>query len=396
MNSREPERVLVHAPYGRDAAIVCQVLERSAIAASVCASIESLCESLGEDTGAALISDESLTRQNVAALADILNCQPPWSDLPLIITTSGGEADEASRRRLALLEPLGNVTLLERPLRIATLVSSVHIALRARRRQYQLRENFAERERLVLELERSNAELAQFAHIVSHDLQAPVRMVRNFSELLSRRYRDQLDETGETFIHMIQEGSATMEALIRNLLNYATVGQQPLAPTAVEMSSVVDAVLTTLQPNLEELGAKVSYLDLPTVLGDRVQLQQLIQNLIGNALKYSRNGVAPRICVASEQTGTVWKMSVSDNGPGIPREFHERIFQPLKRLHGPEISGTGLGLAVCRKIVERHGGRIWVESELGQGATFYFTLPPAEGFAPTTNSHDRRHSVTTR
>ena len=396
MSPLASERVLVHAPFGRDAAIVCQVLERSRITATICPSVDALCASLGEDTGAALISDESLTRQNVAALAEILNHQPPWSDLPLIVTTSGGEADEDSRRRLALLEPLGNVTLLERPLRIATLLSSVHIALRTRRRQYQLRENFAERERLVQELERSNAELAQFAHIVSHDLQTPIRMVRNFTELLVRRYSDRLDETGESFIRMIQEGSLTMEALVRSLLNYATVGQQPLVPTPVDMTTVVDAVITMLQPNLEELSAEVSFKDLPAVLGDRIQLQQLIQNLIGNALKYSRPGVAPRIRVAAERLETAWKMSVSDNGPGIERQFHERIFQPLKRLHGPEISGTGLGLAVCRKIVERHGGRIWVESEPGQGAIFYFTLPPAEPFATAVKSHDRRHSVITR
>ena len=150
-----------------------------------------------------------------------------WSDLPLIVTTSGGEATVGSRRRLNILGPLGNFSLLERPLRTVTLVSAVQAALRARRRQYQLREHVAERERLVQELKRSNEELTEFAHVVSHDLQAPVRMVKSFSELLARRYRGQMDKTADEFIGTIQEGVSSMETLIRTLLAYATVGQAP-------------------------------------------------------------------------------------------------------------------------------------------------------------------------
>lgn len=375
MSHTGAEHVLVHAPYGRDAAMICQFLERSGISASICPTVEDLCSSVRESTGAALISDESLTRANVSALAAVLNTQPPWSDLPLIITTSGGEATEVSRRRLDILEPLGNVSLLERPLRAVTLVSAVNAALRARRRQYQLRDNFAERERLMRELKRSNDELAQFAHVVSHDLQAPIRMVKTFSELLARRYKGQLDTTADQFIGTIQDGADTMAALVRTLLNYASVGQDAMVLTEVGLASVVDAVVTTLKPTIEEFRAEVSYGDLPTVEGDRVLLQQLVQNLVGNALKYRDPKVITRVCISAEQAGAEWIVSVKDNGLGIDPQHHARIFLPLKRLHGGEIPGTGMGLAVCRKIVERHGGRIWVESELGSGATFYFTLP---------------------
>lgn len=375
MSQTKTESVLVHARYGRDAAMISQVLGRSGVNVRICSSIEDLCSALGDDTGAALISDESLTSANVSSLARVLNAQPPWSDLPLIITTSGGEVTETSQMRLDMLEPLGNFSLMERPLRTATFVSAVLTALRARRRQYQLRENFIERERLVQELERSNEELAQFAHVVSHDLQAPMRMVKCFSELLALRYRGRLDTTADQFIGAIQDGASTMEALIRTLLNYATVGQEPITRERVGLATVIDKVVITLKPTIEELRAKVSHGDLPTVYGDCVLLQQLIQNLVGNALKYFNPSVTPQVRISAELAKTEWIISVKDNGPGIALEHRERIFLPLKRLHGTEIPGTGMGLAVCRKIVEHHGGKIWVESEVGKGATFYFTLP---------------------
>jgi signal transduction histidine kinase len=375
MSPAKPNQVLVHTPYGKDASIICQVLERSGIAGVACQTLEELCGNLGQDTGAALISDQSITKSSVSALTAIIGAQPPWSDLPLIITTSGGEANDASRRQLALLEPLGNVSLLERPLRVVTLVSAVRIALRTRERQFQLRDNFTERTRLVEELERSNSELAQFAHIVSHDLQAPIRMVKIFTELLGKTLGEQLDSKTAKYLSTIQEGASTMETLVRSLLNYATVGQEPLSPSNVELRSVVTAVVETLAPNIQELQAKVTCGSLPLVYGDSIQLRQLMQNLIGNALKYSKPGAPPRINISALEFGHRWKVSVSDNGPGIPAEFHDKVFLPLKRLHGNNIAGTGMGLAVCRKIVERHGGEIWVDSAPGNGATFSFTLP---------------------
>jgi light-regulated signal transduction histidine kinase (bacteriophytochrome) len=336
--------------------------------------VEQICAQLNDDTGAVLISDEALNRASISELVKVLRNQPPWSDIPLILTTSGGEATTASRRRLELLAPLGNFSLLERPLRAATLISAVQTALRARRRQYQIRDHVAERERLVQELKRSNDELTQFAHVVSHDLQAPVRLVKVYSQLLARRYRGQIDQTADEFIATIEDGASTMEALIRTLLAYATVGHGPVTRRRVGLQSVVDAVVTTLQPTIDELEASVSYGDLPTVYGDRVLLQQLLQNLIGNALKYS-GPAAPRVNIKASYSRTEWIVSVADNGPGIAAEYHEGIFLPLKRLHGNEISGTGMGLAVCRRIAERHGGRIWVESQPGMGCTFCFTVP---------------------
>jgi len=204
-----------------------------------------------------------------------------------------------------------------------------------------------------------------------------VRAVKVFSELLVQRYRGQMDQTADEFIGMIQDGASNMETLIRTLLAYATVGQGPLTRKRVGLGSVVDAVVTTLQPTIEELQAEISYGELPTVHGDPVLLQQLVQNLIGNALKYVGES-APRLKISAHDAGREWVVAVKDNGPGIAPEHHGTIFLPLKRLHGGEISGTGMGLAVCRKIAEHHGGRIWVDSRPGMGCTFYFTLPIPE------------------
>lgn len=375
MGETQAEVLLIHAPYGRDAALICQVSRGAGVTGRVCTTVEELCAGIDHTTGAALIGDEALTATNVAMLSEVLRGQPPWSDLPLIVTTSGGEATAASRMRLRMLDPLGNVSLLERPLRVVTLVSAVKMALRARRRQFQLRDNFAERERLVGELERSNEELANFAHIVSHDLQAPIRTVRSFSELLVRRYGETLDGDAGRVIRTIRDGACTMEELVRTLLDYASLGQEPLTASPVDLQGVVEEVLTALQVDIEESGAVVTCCPMPIVSGDRLQLLQLIQNLVGNALKYGRSDINTAISICAEAGAGEWRVSIRDNGRGIAAEDHERIFQPLKRLHGREIAGTGMGLAVCRKIVERHHGRLWVESTPGKGARFTFTLP---------------------
>ena len=375
MTADRPELVVIHAPYGRDTAMICEVLRQAGLSAGAAETIEKLCEEMESGIGVSLISDQTLTKSSVTQLADTIARQPPWSDFPLIVTTSGGDATSASVSRLALLEPLGNISLLERPLRKVTLVSAVQTALRARRRQYQLRDNFVERERLVRELERSNRELEEFPHVVSHDLQAPIRMVKSFADLLARHSNQQLDEKSKRYIDYVQRGALQMEDLVKSLLQYATVGQDAPANQEVNLATVVNEVCLLLRPSIEEAGAEILCGPLAVVCGDSVQLQRVVQNLVSNALKYRQAGSPPKITLFCEIDSGFCTVFVTDNGPGIPAKYHERIFQPLKRLHGNDIEGTGMGLAVCRKIVERHGGQIWVESEPGMGARFIFTLP---------------------
>ena len=225
------------------------------------------------------------------------------------------------------------------------------------------------------ELARSNTELQQFAYVASHDLQEPLRMLSSYSQLLSKRYQGKLDQKADTYIGFIVDGAKRMQVLINDLLTYSRVGTRgkPLGPTDCE--AVLKAALTSLQIAIRESGAVVTQDPLPTVMGEESQLGQLFQNLIGNGIKY-RNSSAPKIHVSCRQEAGDWLFSMKDNGIGIDPQYAERIFIIFQRLHTrEEYPGTGIGLAVCRKIVERHGGRIWVESEVGKGATFYFTLP---------------------
>jgi PAS domain S-box-containing protein len=225
------------------------------------------------------------------------------------------------------------------------------------------------------ELARSNAELEQFAYVASHDLQEPLRMVASYTQLLARRYGDRLDEDAAEFIGFAVDGVTRMQALINDLLAYSRVGRRDTTLDPVDLSAVLDRVLITLGPAIEEAGATVTRDPLPAVLGDALQLSQLLQNLIANALKF-RGADPPRVHVGAVESDEEWEVRVADNGIGIDPEFVDRIFDIFQRLHSRgEYPGTGIGLAICKKIIERHGGRIWVDSRAGEGATFHFTLP---------------------
>jgi signal transduction histidine kinase len=230
----------------------------------------------------------------------------------------------------------------------------------------------------VTELARSNAELEQFAYVASHDLQEPLRMVASFSELLARRYQGQLDEKAHRYIQFAVDGVTRMQRLIQDLLAFSRVGTQGQPPTATDSQLVLGRALGNLAAAIAERGARVTADPLPTVRADEIQLEQLLQNLIGNALKFCAPDVSPRIHLSARREGSEWIFSVRDNGIGIEPLYFDRIFVIFQRLHGKErYPGTGMGLAICKKIVERHGGRIWVESTPGQGSTFSFTLPAA-------------------
>ena len=229
--------------------------------------------------------------------------------------------------------------------------------------------------RTAAELERSNAELEQFAYVASHDLQEPLRMVSSYTQLLARRYRGQLDSDADDFIAFAVDGAERMQALIRDLLAYSRVGSQGSSPAPTSLDEVFDRAVANLHAAIKESGAEVTRGPLPTLSVDASQLTQLFQNLIGNALKFRRE-VEPRVHVAAEVGEEATTFSVSDNGIGIEAEYLERIFEIFQRLHTrDEYPGTGIGLAICRRIVDHHQGRIWVESEPGVGTTFYFTVP---------------------
>jgi signal transduction histidine kinase len=227
------------------------------------------------------------------------------------------------------------------------------------------------------ELARSNTELEQFAYLASHDLQEPLRMVSSFTQLLGKRYRGRLDPDADEFIHYAVDGATRMQQLIKELLTYCRVGSGSQAFVAVNCEEVLAQVFTNLRVAIEESCAEVTHGPLPSVSGNQLHLTQLFQNLISNAIKY-RGEAPPRIHVSATADGGHWKLSVRDNGIGFDREAADQIFLLFGRLQAADrYPGTGIGLAICKKIVELHGGRIWAESQPGQGTTFYFTLASA-------------------
>ncbi len=567
-------RVLILAPVGRDAALACSVLQREQLTAQICPDVGYLISELRAGAGTAVIADEALNG-NIPLLHEWVRTQPAWSDFPFIILTGSRTLPAKMQERFALMQPLGNITLLERPLRSITLLTVVRAALRARARQYEVEHylqetrqaevdkaeayareeaaqaqiellnhvgeilsaelnldtllpaiveagtdlsgadigmffsegvsseggeagarkfalrcaslvpladtsallgehalmdgtrfswkkvlrcsergdspldtndgwiqsvarklslgncialpvmsrpgavlgvlffgrrsaepfserdesvasslasqaaiaidnarlfSMAEQERRRLEaarhiLQRSNEELRQFAYIASHDLQEPLRTVASFTQLLVSRYGHLGGEDAAELAAYIVDGVERMSSLIRDLLQYSSTGASktlPTEPTSAE--GALAEVLFALSASIEASGAAITYDPLPDVWVEHRSLITLLQNLIGNAIKY-RGEEPPRIHVSAQAADGNWRFSVRDNGIGIAAEYRDRIFGIFKRLHGKEIPGTGIGLAICQRIVQWHGGEIWVESEPGSGSVFFFTLP---------------------
>lgn len=229
--------------------------------------------------------------------------------------------------------------------------------------------------RLVESLEHSNQELERFAYIASHDLQEPLRMISSYTKLLEKKYHDKLDDEAREYIYFAVDGAMRMQQLITDLLLYSRVTTRGKPFLRTDTQALVEQVIHSLGVSIHETGAHVTYDKLPIVMADEVQLTQLFQNLIGNAIKF-HDSKPPRVHLSAKQVGGEWVFSIEDQGIGIAEQFHEQIFLIFQRLHNRKnYPGTGVGLAICKRIVERRGGRIWVESQLGRGAKFCFTIP---------------------
>jgi signal transduction histidine kinase len=261
---------------------------------------------------------------------------------------------------------------------LARLPGSVRRAIRENKLQQ-------EHKQAQEELARSNRDLEQFAYVASHDLQEPLRMVATYTQLLAERYKGKLDENADKYIHYAVDGALRMQTLVEDLLGFSRVGRQGVEIKATDCNAVVATVLQNLQTAIAESGAQVICDRLPIVIVDSAQLAQVMQNLIGNAIKF-RGSDPPVVHVSVQSQGKDWLFSIADNGIGIDPEHAELIFVIFKRLHThAEYPGSGIGLAICKKIIEQHGGRIWVESQLGKGSTFKFTLPQKQ----ERRNHDR-------
>lgn len=251
---------------------------------------------------------------------------------------------------------------------LARLPASVRRAIREKKLR-------AEHRQFQQELARSNQDLEQFAYVASHDLQEPLRMVATYTQLLAERYQGKLDSDADKYIHYAVDGAIRMQKLVRDLLAFSRVGRQGRELQSTDCNATLQAALQNLHAAIEASGALVQRTQLPVVMADSSQLVQVFQNLIGNAIKF-RGAAPPCIRVSAKAKGNEWLFSVADNGIGIAPEHAESVFVIFRRLHGrAEYPGNGIGLSICKKIIEQHGGRIWVESEPGHGSIFQFTLP---------------------
>ena len=317
-------------------------------------------------------------------LTALIRSHPRFHETAIILV-SGVHLNDLDRLRGY---DLGAVDYIPVPVVPEMLLAKVRVFIDLFRKTRRLREMNRELERRVAErtreLRRSNDELRQFAYVASHDLQEPLRMVSSFVDLFLRRHAKNIGPDGEELLRYVVDGVQRMRQLINDLLAYARLERSPATSGNVDFARALASALENLQVALDESAARVTHGPLPYVRGDEQQIVQLLQNLIGNSIKFRRPDAAPRISLQAVQEGDDWTFTLEDNGIGIEPEHRERVFQVFQRLNAREqYPGTGIGLAICRKIVEQHLGRIWIGASRAPGAVFHFTLPKAEDLPPS-------------
>lgn len=332
-----------------------------------------------------ILLDIQMPEMNGYQVCEQLKANPETAPIPVIFLSVIEETVEKVHAF-----NVGGVDYITKPFQVKEVVARVENQLQILRLQNKLREQNIQLEQeirdrkaieqqlleLNREMKRSNQELEQFAYVVSHDLQAPLGTIASFAQLLQNRYQDQLDGKALQFIERIIGGSLRMQQLIDDLLQYSRVGRMTQIFEPVQCDRVLSQVLANLETKINETKALITHDPLPAIAGNGMGLLQLFQNLISNAIKYRHPHSSPRIHIRVSLQEDMWIFSIQDNGIGIETKHLERIFQIFQRLHSDkQYPGTGIGLAICKKIVELHGGKIWVESCPSQGSTFHFTIP---------------------
>ncbi|MDT9192902.1 MAG: response regulator [Limnospira sp. PMC 1291.21] len=313
-------------------------------------------------------------------VCEALKSQQKTAEIPVIFLSA---LDDVIDKVKAFA--VGGVDYITKPFQVEEVLARVEHQLTIRRLQKQLQNQNFRLQQLNEDLKRSNQELEQFAYIVSHDLQQPLQTITGFAELmLTLKSQINLEEEAEEYVLPILDEGMRLQQLIKNLLHYSRVGTKQAAFEAIDCNIILEETLSNLSLAIQESGAIITSEKLPMVFGDRLQLGQLFQNLIANAVKYHRPGIPPKITVSVMPKNQNWQFGIHDNGIGIPADKTQRIFQIFQRLHTQqEYPGNGIGLAICRKIIDRHRGDIWVESDLGVATSFYFTLPIYESQSPS-------------
>jgi signal transduction histidine kinase len=370
-SSQNRLRVLLIEDAPADAEIEIAELRRSGfdVAADVVDTREQVRERLKKHSYDIILADYSLPNFRGMDALDIV--RESSLTTPLILVTGALNSETAVECvKQGAMDYVLKDHLARLPIAVRRALDDVRLRQERARAQDQLATK-------VEELARSNCDLEQFAYVASHDLQEPLRMVAAYTQLLSERYQGKLDSTADRYISYAVEGATRMQGLLEDLLAFSRVGRNGATPTPTNVNSAINEVLKNLALSLKEHSVTVTCNPLPTIMADRFQIVQLFQNLLGNAIKF-RGKRNPCVTISAEPKGPEWLFSVFDNGIGIAAEHNELIFKIFQRLHTRvEYPGNGVGLAICKKIVEHNGGRIWVESELGRGSNFRFTFPAA-------------------
>ena len=379
LDASAEERVLILAPTGKDARLSEAILAESGVASLSCGDLEAICREIGAGAGAVLLTEEALRRGGLKRLVETLGRQPAWSDLPLLVLTGEGADSELALRSL---ETLGNVTLLERPVRVPALVSAVRAALRGRRRQYQIRDHLVETKRTADTLREADRRKDEFLAILAHELRNPLAPLRHALEML--RLAPESREAAGWARDIMERQVGQMVRLIDDLLDLSRVsrGKVRLERQPVAMEAIVHDALEVCRPAIDAVGhaLHVSLPDAPVVLeGDRTRLVQILCNLLSNAAKYTPPG--GRIEVAARAEAEEAVISVSDNGVGIPAPMLARVFDMFTQVENTlerSQGGLGIGLTLVKRLTELHGGRVEAHSEgSGHGSRFVLRLPRA-------------------
>lgn len=383
-NTYFEERILVLAPTGGDAQNAGAMLQGGGFSGVICGNLEEVCARAKEGAAAMLVAEEALRTPRIEMLIEMIKEQASWSDLPLIVVTTGGDTTQASMRAYDAFGPAANLTLIERPFRAITMISTIRTALRSRRRQYEVRGLLEDLEDKVRErtvrLEQTIAELEAFSYSVSHDLRAPLRAMRGYSQVLLEEYAGSLEEKGKDYLNRILAASERLDRLVQDVLRYSRCARERIEIKTVDLEKLVNEVVVEYPalraPNAEVILARPFI----KVLGHEASLTQVISNLLGNAVKFVRPGRTPKVKIWTERTpGDSVKIFFNDNGIGIDPADYQKIFKMFERLSaGGEYEGTGIGLAIVAKAVERMSGRVGVESMVGRGSTFWVELPAAK------------------